>query len=404
MQLQPINTPQHPAHVPAELAFDFDMYNLPTQFGDDAHAYWKAVQGSYPSLFWTPHYGGHWVATRAVDIKTMLESHEQFSNNGSFIPKGVIPFIIPPQLDPPEHTPVRALLLPAFTPKALVEVQKHARAVAIEIIEKLAPRGECEFVGDFAGNMPIVAFLTMLGLPVEDRTMLRSWVAMSMPATSPTAAQGWQNITEYMLGWIAKRKTNPGNDLISLVVHGKIGGRPITDAETLSICQVLLGGGLDTVVTMTSFVARHLARNSEDRQSLREHPELAPRAVEEFARCFGTTNIGREIRSDLVYKGVAMHKGELIALPTPLFGLDDDIYPDAMKVDIHRKTATRHMAFGSGVHTCPGAVLARREMTIFIEEWLPRIPDFRIKAGTTPVVTTGLVNSMADMWLEWDAV
>jgi cytochrome P450 len=87
-------------------------------------------------------------------------------------------------------------------------------------------------------------------------------------------------------------------------VHGKIGGRPITDEETMSICQVLLGGGLDTVVTMTSFMARHLARHSEDRKTLREHPELIPGAVEEFARCFGTTNIGREVKQDIVYKGL----------------------------------------------------------------------------------------------------
>jgi cytochrome P450 len=72
-----------------------------------------------------------------------------------------------------------------------------------------------------------------------------------------------------------------------------------------------------------------------------------------------------------------------------------------MKVDIRRKGAPRHMAFGSGVHNCVGVGLARREIAIFIEEWLARIPDFRIKAGTTPIMTTGLVNSMSQMWLEW---
>lgn len=401
MQLSPTHTSDHPAHVPSELAFDFDMYDLPAAFADDTHRYWKQVQQTYPSLFWTPRYGGHWVATHGDDIKYMLETYEEFSNHESFIPKGVQPRIIPPTLDPPEHTPVRALIQPAFTPKALVSVQQHAREIAIQVIEELKPRGECDFVRDFAGNMPIVAFLTMLGLPVEDRPMLRGWVQMMTPANNPNVVEGWRRITEYMQGWIDKRRANPGDDLISKVVHGKIGDRPITPEETMSICQVLLGGGLDTVVTMTSFVARHLAKHPEDRKTLREHPELIPGAVEEFARSFGTTNIGREVKKDLVYKGLTMRKGDMVAVCTPLYGLDDDIYPNATQVDIRRKGAPRHMAFGSGVHNCAGAILARREMAIFVEEWLPRIPDFRIKAGTTPKVTTGLVNSMSEMWLEW---
>jgi cytochrome P450 len=401
MQVNPVLTKNHPPHVPSELAFDFDMYVLPKAFADDAHGYWKEVQRAYPPLFWTPAYGGHRVATRGEDIKYMLETYEQFSNHECFIPKGVMPRIIPPVLDPPEHTPVRAMLQPAFSPKALVDVQKHARVVAIELIEQLKPRGECEFVGDFAGNMPIVAFLTMMGLPIEDRVLLRGYVKLMLPTNGPRVVEGWGLVTEYVKSWIDKRKANPGNDLISRVVHGQIGGRPITDEEILSICQVLLGGGLDTVVTMTSFVARHLARHPEDRKTLRGQPQLIPGAVEEFARCFGTTNIGREVKSDVVYKGVTMRKGDMVAVCTPLYGLDDTIYPDAIMVDIRRKGAPRHMAFGSGAHNCAGAGLARREIAIFIEEWLAQIPDFRIKAGTTPVVTTGLVNSMGEMWLEW---
>jgi cytochrome P450 len=401
VMLSCVPTSNHPAHVPGELAFDFDMYQLPAEFADDTHRYWKEVQKSYPALFWTPHYGGHWVATRGEDIKHMLETYQEFSNRESFIPKGVTPRLIPPTLDPPEHTPVRALLQPAFTPKALQDVTKRAREVAIEIIEQLRPRGECEFVGDFAGNMPIVAFLTMLGLPVEDRPLLRGYVAMMTPSNSPTVAEGWRRITEYLKVWIEKRKAQPGDDLISRVVHGRIGDRPITAEETMQICQVLLGGGLDTVVTMTSFVARHLARHPEDRRALREEPQLIPLAVEEFARCFGTTNIGREVQSDFVYKGITLRKGDMVAVCTPLYGLDDSIYPNATNVDIRRKGAARHMAFGSGVHNCLGAVLARREIGIFLEEWLPRIPEFHIKPGTTPKVTTGLVNSMSEMWLAW---
>src|SRR5215204_3017929 len=113
-----------PAHIAADLIFDFDMYRAMDGFADDAHAAWKHVQDSYPPLFWTPHHGGHWVATRGEDIRYMQETHAEFSSKECFIPRDVIPLIIPVQLDPPEHTPYRRLIMPAFLPKALVEIEK----------------------------------------------------------------------------------------------------------------------------------------------------------------------------------------------------------------------------------------------------------------------------------------
>lgn len=391
----------HPSHIPTDLIFDFDMYVLPSKFGDDVHRFWKTVQDSYPPIFWTPAHGGHWVATRGEDIKLMLEKYEQFSNNECFIPKGVMPRIIPSTLDPPEHTPFRGLIMPAFFPKALAEIEIKAREVAIEIIEKLRPKGHCEFVSEFAAEMPIIAFLMMVGLPLEDRKMLREWVSWTMPLTNPKAKEGWKSITDYILGWIEKRRINPGNDLISAIVQGTINGNRIADDEVVSICQTVLGGGLDTVVTMTSFIGRHLAQHPEDQIAIRNQPGMARDSVEEFLRRYGITNIAREVKSNLVYKGVSMAQGDMVVLPTSLYGLDERIHSDPMRLDLSREQR-RHMAFGSGVHTCVGSMLARRELAIFLEEWLTRMPEFRIKSGTAPVVTTGLVNSVLEMHFEWN--
>ena len=269
--------------------------------------------------------------------------------------------------------------------------------MAIEIIDKLQPKSGCEFVGEFAGVMPVSAFLSMLQLPPEDGPMLRGYSELSIQRKP----EGWTLMTEYIKKVIDQRRNHPGDDIVSRVTQGQLNGRPITDHDVLSICQVLIGGGLDTVVTMTSFIAWYLADHPEDRKTLRENPDLIPGAVEEFARRFGTTNIGREVNKDLVYRGVEMRKGDMVCVCTPLYGLDDSLYPDSLAVNIRRQPPARHMAFGSGVHNCAGAGLARREMAIFIDEWLKRIPDFRIKVGTTPVVSTGLVNLMSEMWLEW---
>lgn len=401
MQLQTFNVADHPAHVAAGLAFDFDMYVLPEKFSDDPHAYWKAVQDSYPSIFWTPAHGGHWVATRGEDIKTIQSDHERFTSSGGiFVPKGVAPRLIPLEFDPPEHAPFRKLIMPFFLPNALPEIDKKARKVAIDIIERLRPRGECEFVTEFSGVMPVIAFLYLAGLPEEDMPMLREWVALMTPSTNPRAPEGWANFGRYVTEWIARCKAEPRAGLISTVANAEINGKPLTDEEKISICTLAVSGGLDTVMLMTSFTARHLAQHPEDRKFLREHPEKIPDAVEEFGRRFGTSNLARDVRSDLVYNGIEMRKGDQIMMPYPLYGLDDRIHADPMKVDFNRPSF-RHTAFGTGPHTCPGAVLARREITIFLQEWLSRIPDFRIKPGTTPICGVGLVNTISNLQFEW---
>lgn len=389
------------AHVPVELAFEFDMYALPEQYGSDPHAYWKAVQDSYPDIFWTPAHGGHWVATRGEDIKTIQSDFARFSNAGAFIPKGISPVLIPEHLDPPEHTPFRKLIMPHFLPNALPEIERKARQVAVDIIEHLKPQGGCEFVTDFSGVMPVLAFLHLAGLPEEDMPMLKAWVKLMTPSNSPTAAEGWGNFVRYVTEWMARCKAEPRPGLISAIANAEIDGRPLTDEQKISMGTLAVSGGLDTVMLMTSYTARHLAEHPEHRKFIREHPEKIPDAVEEFGRRFGTSNLSRELRSDVVYKGIEMKKGEQVMMPFPLYGLDDRIFENPMEVDFHRPSF-RHTAFGTGPHTCPGAMLARREITIFLQEWLTRIPEFRIKPGTAPVCGIGLINTICNLQLEWE--
>lgn len=393
-----------PVHVPGELVRDFDFYHLPgleTGRTLDVHQLWKDIQDSHPPLFWTPRYGGHWVITRYADIERMLMDHGTFSNEEPFIPKGVIPFQTPVQLDPPEHGPFRKLLMPAFMPASLARATERARSAAIDIIEQIQPRGRCDFVTDFAGVMPIMAFLTLITLPVEDFAYLRGIAIEMGNPTNPNAGKAWAEMSAYVVRQIQLRRDEPQDDFISSVIVGKVAGRGLTDDEIFSMCLLIIGGGLDTVVSMTSLAASYLAQHPEQRRQLSERPELIDNAVEEIARRFGTSNLARLVRSDTDIAGVPVKAGDIVLAIFPLAGLDETVNPDPMTLDFER-ARPRHLAFGTGPHTCIGNKLAKREIRIFLEEWFKRIPDFRLAPGTIPHVHTGLVNSVAKLELVWD--
>jgi cytochrome P450 len=393
-----------PAHVPPALVRDFDFYH-PPGLGEegtlDLHHLWKDVQDSYPRIFWTPHHGGHWIISRYADIQAMLLDPATFSNAEPFLPRGVIPFQTPVQLDPPDHGPFRKLLMPAFMPASLARATDRARRAAIEIIAALAPQGRCEFVGDFAGVMPIIAFLTLINLPIDDFAYLRGIAVKMGNPTNPEAGQAWADMSAYVLRQIEQRRAAPQDDFISSVIAGTVGGRPLSDEEVFSMCLLIVGGGLDTVVSMTSLAASYLAQHPQARQQLRERPELIDNAVEEIARRFGTSNLARLVRADTQIAGVPVRAGDIVLALFPCAGLDETVNADPMTLDFAR-ARPRHLAFGTGPHTCIGNRLAKREIRIFLEEWLPRIPDFRLARGTLPQVHTGLVNSVARLDLEWD--
>ena len=335
---------------------------------------------------------------------TFRSEHQLFSNSQIFIPATQLPSkLIPLNLDPPEHGPFRAILAPAFTPSALDVLHLQARTIAVELIESLRPKGECEFVRDFAEKLPIIVFLNMMDLPLEDREYLLGLSQQNVaPSTPEQRVEAHKLLAAYINGHIEERKRAPGADLLSRIVSARVGDRPLQPAEALSMSTLLLFGGLDTVASLMSFTMCFLARHPEHRRELRENPALRPAAIEEMIRRHGISNSVRVVRRDHEYKGVPFRQGDLVSLPTSLAGLDDREIDDPLVVDFHRKRS-KHAAFGHGPHVCPGSMLARRELGVLLEEWLSRIPDFELKSGSKPVFRAARLNGVSELRLQWPA-
>jgi cytochrome P450 len=389
-----------PDHVPSHLEIDFDFYALGAE--PDVHEAWRRVQETSPEIFWTPRNGGHWVATRGELVAEIQLDYERFSHRKHFIPfNPELKPSLPLHLDPPQQRPYRQLIAPAFLPKAVNALEASVHEVAVELVGKIAPQGRCEFMDQFARHLPVNVFLNMVELPLEDRDKLLPLVDETLQSGDiARRAKANAAMREYVGGWVDKRTGGDGTDLISHIVNSEIDGRPISREEAISVCGLVLGGGLDTVASLIGFTTNFLARNPEHRKFLREHPEKHRDAIEELVRRFGVPNTARMITRDLTYRGVDFKNGDQIQIPTTFYGLDERINPEPMKVDFERRK-TRHVAFGSGPHTCPGAVLARREIAVFLKEWLSVIPDFAIDPERPPVFSTGTVNSVRSLHLVW---
>jgi cytochrome P450 len=387
--------------IPETLVADVDIFNL-DGIQDDVHLAWRRLQQAYPDIFWTPKNGGHWIATRAADIRHIQSEHESYSNGQTFIPATQLPSkLIPLNLDPPEHAPFRAVFAPAFTPAALDVLEQQARTIAVELIESLLPKGECEFVGDFAEKLPIIVFLKMMGLPLEDREYLLRLSHQNINPSAPEVrVEAHKRLSAYIGRHIEQRGKQPGTDLLSLIISAKVGNRAIRPEEALSVSTLLLFGGLDTVASLMSFAMWFFATHPEHRRELSENPPLLPAAIEEMIRRHGIANSVRVVRHDHEFKGVSFREGDLISLPTSLAGLDEREVENPLIVDFHRKRS-RHAAFGHGPHVCPGSMLARRELGVLLKEWSSRIPDFELKPGTKPLFRAARLNGVRELQLQW---
>jgi cytochrome P450 len=393
-----------PDHVPPELVIDFDFYH-PAEPIEDLQAMWVGMRARAPrGIFWTPRNGGHWVALLGKDIATIQQEYRRFSHTEMFLPANIPRTLtqVPIELDPPQSEPYRRIIMAPLMPNKMPPIVQYATQLTVELIEGFADRGECEFMREFATVLPIAVFLRLMNMPPEDREMLRDFaVGVVKSDTQERRAECWQGLQSYVTRWVSERRERPGDDLMSYVVHSTVeNGRTVTNAEAIAMCFSLLLGGLDTVANMLGLFAIFLARNAGHRRQLIEHPQLINSATEELIRRHGIVASARRVVQDTHIQDVYLKKGDMIQIPNCLYGLDETIVEDPMKVDFTRKKSP-HVAFTSGVHTCVGQHLARRELTIFLQQWLARIPDFQIKPGTTPVIESGLTGGPSRLELSW---
>lgn len=393
-----------PDHIPEGRVVDFDFYNFEVQDGECQLAMKRILRApDVPEIFWSPYNGGHWAATRATEIADVLSDFAHFSSRQVTLPKqpDEATTTIPLQLDPPDHMQYRKVFVGGLSPKAISTVSETARMRAISIIEGFKSRGRCEFINEFAQHLPIDVFMGLVDLPESDRKFLTEVAELAVRGTADNKIAGRIKIGQYGLQKVRERRINPEEDMISSIAKARVDGEMLDEETIAGMVQLLLLAGLDTVTSMLGFVAQFLAKNPSHRRQLIENPSLVPSAVEELLRRYPIALQPREVVEDYEFCGAPLRRGDMILAPTPLEGLDEAKYENPELVDFTRKV-NNHLSFGSGAHRCMGAMLARAELRIFIEEWLRLIPNFHIEPGSPIHAMSTPVLCINHLPLVWD--
>lgn len=394
-----------PDHVPADRVMDFDIY-APLLPGTDLHMFWRDLVRDAPhSLMWTPRNGGHWIALDGEMCDIVMSESDRFSNSTVLVPKetaGKAYRLIPLSLDPPEHRPFRNLLNDKLSPKAIKGLEEEITALTAQLIEGFKSKGQCDFIREFAEQLPVQIFMRVVDLPLPDLPKLKHLAdQFTRPDGSMTYPEVITAFRDYIQPVIAARRGAGGADMISRMVSSQIEGRDLTDYEAQNICIQVLVGGLDTVVNMMGFVMSHLGQDQELRRAIAADPTVIEPALLECLRRFPVVSSSREVRHDTIFEGVELKAGDMVMSSTIPVSVDEALNEDSLAFSL-RRTGRRHSTFGRGSHTCPGAPLARLELKILLREWFARIPEFKLKPGSTVEFASGIVGTVKPFILQWD--
>ncbi|GAA0624372.1 biotin biosynthesis cytochrome P450 [Kutzneria viridogrisea] len=287
-------------------------------------------------------------------------------------------------LDPPRHTRLRSLLTREFSPQVVTTLRPRVAAIARELATAMASSPTVDLVADFAAPLPILVICELLGVPRQDRIWLRKQ-AMSLQQASSGRSGNYAEaetaaceLSDYFRREVQRRRREPREDLIALLVRAKDRGGSLTDDELIATCVHLLTAGHETTTNLISKSVLALLRTPEVLGELRANPELMPVAVDELIRYDPPVQmVTRWAQRDQVLRGRSIHRGEKLVLVLGSANRDPLLCPDPDVVRLDRRP-NRHCGFGIGIHHCLGSALARAETEIGLNELFRQLPGLHL--------------------------
>lgn len=333
-----------------------------------------------------------WALTRYDDILAVEKDPETFSSYRAPRPHGThLPMMI--SMDGREHTHRRKLVSRGFTPRRVREHEPTIRRICTEIIDRVAPKGECDFVWDIAAPLPLLLIADMLGFPPESYDDLLRWsddliratTADPPPDVANAGMEAMLAFREFQLGVIADRRSKPPqDDLVSILCHAEIDGERLDDESIIQESLLILIGGDETSRHVMTDGMLALLEHPDQVAILRDDPSAIEAGVEELLRWVSPIkNMSRTVTREVEVRGETLREGDQVILMYPAANRDPAVFEDPDRFDV-RRDPNPHLAFGFGPHFCMGASLARLELNVMFGELLRRLPDLHLAGDPLP--------------------
>ncbi|QLQ11477.1 MAG: cytochrome P450 [Nocardioidaceae bacterium] len=359
---------------------DFD-YHGPAL--DTVFETYQELRGKCPVGHSEKH-GGFWFLTRNEDIFAAEQDPATFAVSPSMLMPafGTDVPLIPIDIDPPEHTDYRRVLLPLFTPRAVAKLNDGMHETARKLAEAVAEGEVVDASALFARPMPTIIFSRLAGFPEKDWPMFDQWIddiIYERTDNPERAYKAGSEVMDYFDELLKSREGMPKqDDLIEILTTAEVNGRKLTHDELLSYCYLLFLAGLDTTAWAIRSSLWYLAQNPVAQKQLREDRTLIPAAVEEFLRTLSPVQgMARTCQKDTVVSGQEIKEGDRVVLVFGAGNRDPEAYTDPDEILIDRPN-NRHLAFGAGIHRCLGSNLGRQEVVVALEEFLGVVDEFSL--------------------------
>ncbi len=288
-------------------------------------------------------------------------------------------------LDPPDHTRLRKLVQRTFTPRAIARMRDQTAVIVDELLDELADTDHIDLITDYAFINPFMVIHRMLGLPDTDIFMVRQWsqdLARTLepfltPEQVTAAISGGEKMDEYLLDAIAQKRKNPQDDLLTALVEAEEEDGRMTEEELLSMTGLLFVAGHETTVNLIGTGTHALLGHPDQMELVRTDPSVDENMVDELLRYDSPVQTsGRRLTQNTTISGVEIAADEMVLTALGSANRDETFWgPTANDLDVTRPEAGRHLAFGSGIHHCLGAALARMEGEIAVTRLVRRFPE-----------------------------
>ncbi|HEX5067820.1 MAG TPA: cytochrome P450 [Myxococcota bacterium] len=387
---------------PFDYAFHEDPYPVYARLRAEAPVYHNEAQGFF-------------ALSRHADVLAAFKDWRTYSNRFGVSleqvreSKDVRAYLSMLGMDPPDHDALRALVSKGFTPRRVQESEPRIRALARHYVDGFIERGQCDFIAEFAGKLPMDIVSEMLGVPESDRDELRLWSDTvlhreeGIEGLPPGAIQAAARLAAYYARLVAERRKRPGSDLVSALLAAEIEGARLEDRDVIGFLFLMIVAGNETTTKLLGNALYWLSRNPSEREKVRRDPSRIGAWIEETLRYDNSSQLlARTVVRDHEVRGVRMREGDKVVLLVGSANRDADVFPNADAYDIDRDTS-QSLSFGRGTHFCLGASLARLEAQVSLEEVWSRLPEYAIdEAGLVRVHSTN-VRGFSAMPLEFPA-